>query len=259
MSKTDATLSMTPPSSARRGLHGHVVHEIGLRIARGDFGPGQALPDEDTLAQQLDVSRTVIREATKVLSAKGIVETRPRRGTTIRPFGSWNMLDPDVLSWQEASRPGLQFFRYLTEVRRIVEPPAAALAAERATDTDIRSIENALAGMEAGLDDAQAFMQADLDFHATILAASRNPFLQPVAHAISAVMMSSLMVTNRDPAMNRASLPLHGPILEAIRTGDADAAHSAMQIHLDDTWSRIEDATREADESPPPTDPSDRP
>jgi DNA-binding FadR family transcriptional regulator len=216
------------------------VDEIGLRITRGDFEPGQVLPDEDKLAAELDVSRTVIREATKVLLAKGMVETRPRRGTSVRPFEAWNMLDPDVLAWQEASRPGPQFFRNLTEVRRIVEPAAAALAAERATATEMRAVEAAYVAMKDGVDETQAFRAADLKFHAAILVASRNPFLQPVANAIGAVLMSSLMVTNRNPATNRNSLPFHARVLEAIRSRNPEAARRAMQSHLDDTWLRIE-------------------
>lgn len=237
-------------SVSRRGLHDRVVREIGLQIARGHYQPGQALPDEETLVQQLDVSRTVIREATKVLSAKGVVESRPRRGTIVLPLEHWNMLDPDVLSWQEASRPRIEFFRCLTEVRRVVEPSAASFAAERATDTQLRAIQDALSGMKAAVDDIHAYRAADLSFHVAVLAACRNPFLQPVAHAIGAVLMSSLTLTNRKPEMNRISLPFHEHIFEAIRAGDSEAARRAMLTHLDDTSSRLEGAVGQAEEKP---------
>jgi len=229
-------------SLSQRNLHDQVVRSIGLKITRGDYEPGQSLPDEETLVQQLDVSRTVIREAAKTLAAKGLVESRPRRGTTVRPFEDWNMLDPDVLSWHEVSQPGIQFFRSLTEVRRVVEPSAASFAAERASDSQVGAIEDALAHMKATLGDVEAYMTADLRFHVAILTACRNPFLLPVSHAIGAVMMSSLMVTNRRPEMNRTSLPFHERIFEAIAARDAEASRRAMLIHLDDTLLRIERA-----------------
>ena len=246
MTNVPQTLSTNFRSVSRRGLYDHVVREIGIQIAGGNYEPGQTLPDEETLVQQLDVSRTVIREATKSLSAKGLVESRPRRGTVVRSFEDWNMLDPDVLSWQEASQPGAEFLFNLTEVRGVVEPSAASFAAERATESQVKAIEDALAGMKDALDDAQAFMAADLRFHVAILSACRNPFLQPVGHAIGAALMSSLVVTNRNPERNRISLPFHERIFEEICARDAEAARRAMQAHMDHTWSRIDAAVGKA-------------
>ncbi len=232
-------------NSMRRGLHGQVVEAIGLRIARGGFEPGSSLPDEDTMATELNVSRTVVREAIKVLAAKGIVASRPRLGTTIRPVHDWNMLDPDVLVWQSKARPTPQFIRHLIEIRQIVEPPAAELAADRATPEDLRAIDGAIAAMAASLEDWQAFMTADVDFHVSVLTASHNPFLQPMAHAIGAALTSSRTLTSRDPNMSRASFPLHEGIRNAIRRRDGNAARDAMRMHLEYTWIRISDFLKE--------------
>ena len=133
----------------RRGLHGEFVHRIGVQILRGDLQPGDALPGEDELSGEYAVSRTVLREAVKVLAAKGLVEARPKTGTRVRPRSKWNLLDPDVLAWRFEASPDGDFFRNIVELRRIVEPEAARLAAERATDEEIAELEGAFARWRA--------------------------------------------------------------------------------------------------------------
>src|SRR5919108_94538 len=117
----------------RRGLHGAVVHEIGVRIVRGELEPGDTLP-ENGLADEPAVSRTVVREAIKVLAAKRLVESRPKTGTRVRPRRDWNLLDPDVLAWQVEAGADTDFLAQALEVRRMIEPAAARLAAERAIE-----------------------------------------------------------------------------------------------------------------------------
>ncbi len=114
---------------SRRSLHGQVANEIAQRIMSGEFAPGTILPNEADFSVKLKVSRTALREAIKVLAAKGLVESRPKIGTRIRPRDHWNMLDPDVLAWQFASDDVARFADDLFEVRQIIEPAAAALAA----------------------------------------------------------------------------------------------------------------------------------
>src|SRR5918911_4134642 len=104
----------------RRGLHGAVVHEIGVRIVRGELEPGEQVPD-DGLLDDPGVSRTVLREAIKVLAAKRLVESRPKTGTRVRPRRDWNLLDPDVLAWRLETAPDAGFFRDIAEVRRMIE------------------------------------------------------------------------------------------------------------------------------------------
>ena len=115
---------------SRRSIHGQIAHEIGQRILRGDFPPGAVLPNESAFSVELKVSRTALREAIKVLAAKGLVDSRPKIGTRVRPRNQWNMLDPDVLAWSFSVGDTERHAINLTEMRRILEPAAAALAAE---------------------------------------------------------------------------------------------------------------------------------
>jgi len=161
----------------RGGLHGQIVHAIGRQILSGKIRPGELLP----ALPGLPASRTVLREVIKVLAAKGLVESRPKTGTRVRPRHAWNLLDPDVLAWQGDGAAPAAFLRQLTEVRLIVEPAAAELAAQRAGPTDIQTLENALHDMEAALggpsEDHAAFDQADMRFHLAIVRACGNDLL----------------------------------------------------------------------------------
>src|SRR5881398_2664775 len=158
-----------------QSLHGRIVHAIGRRIVSGDLRPGDLLPAEP----ELGASRTVVREAIKVLAAKGLVESRPKTGTRVRRRDDWNLLDPDVLAWQQDGAVDDALLGKLTEVRRIIEPAAAELAAARADVRDVAAMEDAFQQMEetaqarAGTD-FEAFVQADMRFHLAILQACRN-------------------------------------------------------------------------------------
>ena len=143
---------MPPPHLGRTGyprggLHGQIVHAIGREILSGRIRPGELLP----APPGLPASRTVLREAIKVLAAKGLVESRPKTGTRVRPRHAWNLLDPDVLAWQQDGAAPAAFLRKLTEVRLIVEPAAAELAAQRAGATELQAIDEAYRDMEAAL------------------------------------------------------------------------------------------------------------
>src|SRR5207245_3470655 len=122
--------------------------QIGLSIMRNDFKPGDALLSEPELSLQFNVSRPVLREALKMLGAKGLIESRPKTGTRVRPRADWNFLDPDVLSWRYAGGVSAEDVRALFELRRAIEPMAAALAAQRATPAQIGEVPAATAEME---------------------------------------------------------------------------------------------------------------
>src|SRR6188472_713985 len=159
----------------RRGLHGELVHDIGTRILRGELRPGDPIPTETGTAGVLDVSRTVLREAIKVLVAKGLVISRPKTGTHVRDRAYWNLMDPDVLAWRLETDPGDGFFVDVFELRRLIEPAAAALAAERAIAEEIAELETAFAEMEANVDrNPDEYIAADLRFHELILTACHN-------------------------------------------------------------------------------------
>lgn len=234
-------LATQPPAQPlKRNLKEQLVDRIGSEIVSGRLRPGELLPSEDVLLSQYDVSRTVLREALNVLSAKGLLDARPKRGTAVRPRAEWSQLDPAILGWSGAdgSEEAADRLNELMEVRRIIEPGAVALAARRATEEDFERVRDAYAAMERATI-AEEFMAADLAFHIACLNATHNDFLLPIAHAIRTAMMTSLRITNRDPHENRSvSLPLHRAILEAVLARDPAAASSAMERHLDDTEQR---------------------
>ena len=218
---------------SRRSLHGQIAYDIGTRIVRGDIQPGTVLPNESDLSTQFSVSRTALREAIKVLAAKGLVESRPKTGTRVRPRGEWNMLDPDLLAWQFATQPMEQLAKDLFEIRQIIEPAAAAMAAERADEDQRKAISRAFADMEAA-PDGDASVEPDLRFHQSILAASNNEFLQPLGALIETAMASSFRITNNEPGALQVSLPLHRAVRDAILAQEPEAARQAMRILLED-------------------------
>jgi GntR family transcriptional regulator, galactonate operon transcriptional repressor len=234
----------------KRSLKDQLVESLGGDIVAGRLQPGELLPSEETLLARYGVSRTVLREAVNVLAAKGLLDPRPKRGTVIRSPSDWSQLDPAILEWREAGDSdesaadiGTGLDR-LMEMRRIIEPGAAALAAKRARPEDFATMRAAYEAMERAAV-AEQFMEADLAFHLACLHAGHNDFLLPVAHAIRSAMMTSLRVTNSDPHENRnLSLPLHRAILDAVLARDPAAARAAMEIHLDDTERRRAKAGR---------------
>jgi len=227
---------------SRNNLSAQVTDNLGRWILSGEAKPGDALPQEETLCTELGVSRTVVREAVKSLAAKGLVDSKPRRGTVVLPKQSWNYLDPQVLEWQgdEDSSSMLPF--HLTELRRAIEPSAAELAALRAPKEDLEKIQNAYNTMAANIDNLEAFMAADLAFHIAILHATGNPLFIPIANVVEASLHASLRITNQDAQDNALSLPLHEDICQAILAKDPKRAREAMLTHLGDTAGRLEKA-----------------
>jgi DNA-binding FadR family transcriptional regulator len=147
---------------SRRSLHGQVAHEIGGRIIRGELAPGDTLPNEAELSAEMNVSRTALRKAIKLLAAKGLVESRPKTGTRIRERSAWNMLDPDVPSWLVSDGAFENYADDLFEMRRIIEPAAAAIAAQRAKADAVAGIEEAYNDMVEAGEDVEAGIEPDL-------------------------------------------------------------------------------------------------
>jgi DNA-binding FadR family transcriptional regulator len=224
----------------RTGLHGAVVHDIGVRILRGDLAPGDPLPTEEDLGPDLAVSRTVVREAVKVLAAKRLVESRPKTGTRVRPRRDWNLLDPDVLAWQVEAGPDRRFLAQALEVRSIIEPAAARLAAENATDEQIAALVEAAEGMAAAGDDIDAFMGPDLRFHALLLEATGNELLEHMTSIFASVLRTVFSHPTRPPGAYPRAAVLHLAIVEAIRAHDPEAAEAALHTLARDTVSNLE-------------------
>jgi DNA-binding FadR family transcriptional regulator len=229
----------TERTYSKRSLHGQVAHEIGGRIVRGLLEPGKIIPNEAEFSRQLKVSRTVLREAIKILAAKGLLESRPKTGTRVRPRSHWNMLDPDVLAWQFAAVPEAEVIRHLFEVRQIIEPAAAAIAARRRGAEDLASIEAAFRDMAAASEESDARIDADLRFHQAILNATGNEFLSTLGALIETALAGSFRLSNARPGGYRRSLPAHERILKAIKQGDGKRASATMTKLLDQSVSDV--------------------
>lgn len=216
-------------SLQRQNLSERVVRQIGLSIMRNDFKPGDALLSEPELSLQFNVSRPVLREALKMLGAKGLIESRPKTGTRVRPRAEWNLLDPDVISWQYEIGPDTSFLQAICEVRLMFEPMAARLAAARATADEINAIEGCCQRLEAAIDSVEAYIPADLQFHATICAAAHNELLQWIMVTLATPLHASRVVTSSLPGANQEAMPLHWAITKAIRARDEQGAEVAMR------------------------------
>ena len=234
------------------GLVGQVVRSVGTDIVSGRLAANQPLPKEADWAENLGVSRTVLREATKVLISKGLVKSRPRLGTKVRDPGYWNILDPDVLRWRLDAAPRETFVRELFELRRIFEPAIAGRAAEKASELDIQALSAAYAEMERTADDPQGFIAPDAEFHKTIVRSVENRMVDALGSVIDAALTMSLHLTLDAPEGHRPSLPLHKKVLNAIRRRDRVGAARAMELLIDNAQ---QDALKALDaESPQPAD-----
>ena len=220
-------------AGAASGLHATVVDQIGMRIVQGDFPPGEALPTADDSTEMLGVSRTVLREAIKVLAGKGLVESRPRTGTRVRPRADWNFLDPDVLSWRYAAGVSADDVKALFELRRAIEPMSAALAAQRATPEQVADLNAALAEMEEVCDDGERFAKPDLLFHQTILRMTGNELIGSLAALVETALIMSFRLSNDNPGGQRHSLPLHREVARKIAAGDGAGAQKALLVLID--------------------------
>ena len=214
----------------RRGTHGQTVHDLGRRIVRGDLAPGDVLDVED-LEREFDASRPAIREALRVLAAKGLLDARPRRGTFVRPRQDWSLLDPDVLRWQVELTPDLTFLAKLEEVREIVEPAGARLAAVRRTNDHLHRMEQALALIAEGQASDEHTVEADLAFHRALLNAAGNELLDRMEMVIEAGLRVRDMLVHADHGWTEAAAA-HRAVLDAVEAQDEDGAERAMRSLL---------------------------
>ena len=236
MNNSDSSF-LRASSRRKRNLFSHVVEELGSRIVRGDLKSGTTLPNETDLGQELGASRSVVREAVKSLAGKGLLEPRARIGTRILESKYWNLLDLDVLSWRYASMPREQFFRELFEIRRMIEPAAAALAAERANDADIAEMALAYAAMETADQNSDGAIDADLRFHRAVLAGSHNELLTQMGCIIGVGLLVSFRISSDSYGV---SLLQHRYVIDAVRARQPDRASQAMEQLLAGTRSFLE-------------------
>ncbi|WP_022684154.1 FadR/GntR family transcriptional regulator [Sphingobium bisphenolivorans] len=216
-----------------RRLHGAIAHKLGTAILSGQYAPGDTLSGEVAFAEELEVSRSAYREAIQVLTAKGLVESRPKAGTRVLPRHRWNLLDPEVLAWAFTGEPDTQFVRDLFELRAIVEPAAARLAAERRDKNDLKRMKDALTAMRRHTLATEAGRAADRDFHSAILSATRNDALLVLTASIGAAVNWTTQYKQRARALPRNPIPDHVRVFDAIAAGDAAGAAEAMRALVD--------------------------
>lgn len=225
----------TPPARLAGGfVHTSVANEIGSRIVRGDYPPGTILPNEAEWSGMFRVSRSVVREAIKMLSAKNLLASRPKIGSWVMPREHWNLLDREVLSWYAASPNRYEFLRTVQEFRYIIEPEAAALAAERRTAEEMRGISKACheMGTAPTLSERTA---ADTRFHVAILHAARNELLVPLGALIDSALEQLFVHVTREVNNLRHAQDLHEDIEKYIRLQKPDAARKAVRRLLANT------------------------
>ena len=232
------------PRGTGRRLHGAIAHKLGVAILSGEYLPGDILSGEVAFSEALDVSRSAYREAVQVLTAKGLVESRPKAGTRVLPRERWNLLDPDVLAWAFTGEPDLQLVRSLFELRAIIEPGAARLAAERRDRADLVRIKDALGHMRRHTLANEQGRAADRDFHRAILQATRNDALVTLSSSIGAAVSWTTQFKQRSRELPRNPIPDHARVYDAIAAGDGEAASKAMRalvdLALEDTRSSMD-------------------
>jgi len=213
-----------------RNVHSQVADRIGISIVRGDIAAGEALPSEMEICKLIDVSRTVVREAIRTLTGKGLLESRAKSGTRVRPPKQWNQLDPDVLRWQLETSDVDSYLTKLFQLRCAVEPSAAALAATRAGEDDVARIRSGYDGMVAAKVN-ESFVIADIAFHQAIYFATRNEFFWPIAQMFEITLRQSFTIAARGTHRARALLE-HRAVLDAITARDAEGARKTTTILL---------------------------
>jgi len=226
----------------KTNLHGQIAEQLGVRILSGKIPSGEVLPTEAALGVSLNVSRTAIREAIKVLTSKGLIEVRRKTGTRIRPKKDWNALDPDVLAWQFSNGGLPAAIMDLLELREIIEPVCARMAAMRATAEDVSEIEKAFREMENSAGKTAASVEADLSFHLAILESTRNSLMRAFGALIQAALRASFRLTNKDAAAFQQSLLKHRAVLTAIKAKRPSSAQDAMHAVLKGTRHDIQQA-----------------
>jgi len=214
-----------------RGLQGRVIDAVGLQIIGGLYAPGELLPKEADLSDEYGVSRTSVREAMRVLAAKGLVDIRQKVGTRVRQPELWNLFDSDLLRWHSEAGRGEEVMRDLVEVRQIMEPAAARLAAGRASMDDLRRIDDALQSMTRNSSNREAYANADVEFHQAVYAASHNVLLRQFGAVVADFMYLTFNV-QQDAATDEYDFEQdaesHAAVFRAIDRGNGEAAADAM-------------------------------
>jgi DNA-binding FadR family transcriptional regulator len=231
--------SLSGPRGGSINRTKRIVEDLGIAIVTGHYSESNSFPVEADLCKQYGVSRSILREAVKMLTAKGLLSARPRQGTWVQPEENWNLLDRDVLRWLLERKLSLSLLTEFTQMRLAVEPTAAALAAQTADDKDIAAIYAAvdrMAASEQGRDDP---LGSDIAFHVSILWASGNRFYFQLCDLIDTALKFSIRTTNAYKGVQQASVADHRKVADAIAARDAKAAETAMRAMMQEALDLI--------------------
>ena len=210
-------------------IHQSVARDLGIAILTGEYAPGDSFGGEIERSEELGISRTAYREAIRILAAKGLIESRPKAGTHVTPRKRWNMLDPDMLAWMLAVRPDNDFVNDLLELRYIIEPAAAFLAAERRSDDQLATMHDALETMRVCGLATEAGRAADRRFHGTLIESAGNQAMSSLASSIGAAVEWTTHLKEIEQIAPRDPIPEHKAVFDAIAVQDGAQAATAMR------------------------------
>lgn len=214
-------------------MSAQVARILGTRVVSGEFAPGDSLPIENDLCQAYGVSRSTIREAVKNLAAKRLIEVAPKIGTRVLPFASWNLLDPDVLSWRLNAQFDRRIVEDLYEMRQCFEPRACFLAAREGSADDHAQVQRCFADMAASLHSPALAASAETEFHLAIIAATHNGLFVTIGSAVKTALRVSFSLTQKGPGQPATDLSLYETVLAAILARKGDAASNGMRQLLE--------------------------
>lgn len=206
-----------------------IVHDLGVAVVTGTYSEQNPFPVEAELCRQYGASRSVLREAVKMLTAKGLLGARPRQGTWVQPEENWNLLDPDILGWLLERKFSPALLIEFTEIRLAVEPGAAALAAKVAGAAEKGAVASAIDRMQAAERGDDDPLESDIAFHVAVLRATRNRFYAQLTGLTATALRFSIRTTNRYKGVQLASVADHKKVADAIIAGRSAAAAEAMR------------------------------
>lgn len=228
----------------RRNLTQELVHDLGSAIVRGDYVVDGSFPSEAAIGKNFDVGRSATREAVKMLAAKGLIHSTPKKGIRVLPESQWNLFDPDVLGWLLDARPSRTLLLEFAQMRIGIEPEAAALAAKYGTTEAIAKIEAAHQRMVAAAEGRDDPLSSDIEFHIAILRAGGNRFYAHMSTFVETALRVSIRFTNATKGVRGPDVKAHGDILGAIKKKNADQAYRQVRKLLLETIDLIVAASK---------------
>lgn len=228
-------MTTTIGTRKRRRLTEDVATGLLRDIVSGKYGVGEMLPPENELGSEYEVSRTVVREAIKIVEHKSVLSVIQGRGSTVRPLDEWNALDPDILACQLEQSDNSQVFEELTVVRLALECEMAAQAALHLTPDLQQRMRDVIEGGAAFADDPDGYLEFDYDFHRLVTEASGNRIARGIMASLEGPLRASRHLTSRLPGAFESAQPFHRSIFEAIAARDPDLARRTMRAHLEES------------------------